>query len=108
MAKISQDIMINDGAFILATQNVEALQTRIETFKETLENLYDKMVSSLDTPAGVAFDTISKDVIMEPILNMEIIVGRISELIDTIRDEDYYRDVFIKFEELNDSIKYNF
>lgn len=106
MGLFVQDIVLNESAFNQASQDMSALKTRTDTLKSKMETMYSNLVSALDTPAGEALDLDAKDVIIEPVENLLLIIGHVSETLNEINGTGYYKDVFVKFEELNDSIKF--
>jgi len=102
---LSHDIILNDTAFTTASSEMSTLKTRAEDLKIKLEGMYKDLTGALDTPAGRQVETTAKDVLIKPIDDMLIVIKHISATLSQIIDTGYYKDVFIKFEELNQNIK---
>ena len=104
---LAHDILLEDTAFTKASADMKALKTRAETLKTKLEGMYQALTTAMNTPAGKQIETKAKDVIIKPIDDMLLVIKHISESLDEIIGTGYYKDVFIKFEELNQSIKFS-
>ena len=104
---LSHDILLNDSAFTTASSEMNALKTRAEKLKTKLEGMYKDLTTALDTPAGKQVESTAKDVLIKPIDDMLLVIKHISDTLAQIIGTGYYKDVFIKFEELNQSIKSN-
>lgn len=102
---LSYDIVLNDEAFTTASDDMAALKTRTETLKLKLQQMYKDLNSAMNTPAGAAVDMTSEKVLIKPIEDMLLVIDHISTTLTQIMETRYYKDVFIKFEELNASIK---
>ncbi|MEE0061640.1 MAG: hypothetical protein UE295_12500, partial [Acutalibacteraceae bacterium] len=59
-----------------------------------------------DTPSGAAVDLTAESVLIKPIDDMLLVIGHISSTLTEIIGTGYYKDVFIKFDELNSSINF--
>lgn len=103
---LSTDIVLDDVAFNTASSSMKALKIRTEQLKTRLENMYNSLVGAMQTPAGEEVKIVSKDVLIEPIENLLLVIEHISETLTEIIGTGYYKDVFIKFETLN-NIKFN-
>ncbi len=103
---LSRDITIDDAAFKVAAQGMKDLKKRAEDLKTKLEQMYDDLSTALDTPAGKAIELKAKDVLIEPIENLRLVIEHISSTLTEIMGSGYYKDVFVKFEELNNSIQF--
>lgn len=103
---LSQDIILDDNAFINASSDMEELKNRTEALKTKLEQMYDDLSTALDTPAGKAVELKAKDVLIEPIENLRLVIDHISSTLTEIIGTNYYKGVFVKFEELNNSIQF--
>jgi hypothetical protein len=69
--------------------------------------MYHNVTTALDTPAGQALEITAKDVLIEPIDKMLIVIEHVSSTLNEIIGEGHYKDVFVKFEELNQSVNFN-
>ena len=98
--------MLDDTAFATASDEMKALKTRTETLKTKLEQMYKDLTTAMDTPAGKAVETTAESVLIKPIDDILLVIDHISSTLTEIIGAGYYKDVFVKFEELNASIKF--
>lgn len=103
---LSHDIILNDTAFTTASSDMKALETRTEALKAKLEQMYKDLKIAMDTPAGKAVELTAESVLIKPIDDMLRVISHISSTLTEIIGTGHYRDVFVKFEELNASIKF--
>ncbi len=104
--ELSRDIKLNEEAFNTASEALITLKTRTEALKETLESMYLDLTTALVTPAGNEVKKTAKSVLIDPIDKLLLVIGHISDTLTKIIGTEYYKDVFSKFEELNESIKF--
>lgn len=105
MASLEQDILLDDTAFTTAASEMKQLKERTEALKDKLHSMYTDMSTALNTPAGEQIKMTGEKVIVKPVENMIKVIEHISETIDQVIDTGYYKDVFIKYEQLNNNIK---
>lgn len=105
--RLPHDIILDDAAFKTASSEMKALKTRTETLKKKLETMYKELITALNTPAGKQVEVTAKKVLIQPIEDLLLVIEHISETLTEIIGTGYYKDVFIKFEELNKSINFN-
>jgi hypothetical protein len=105
MASLDQDIVLDDAAFSTASSDMKQLKTRTENLKNKLHKMYNDMITALNTPAGEQMQVVGEKVIVKPIEDMIIVIDHISSTLDQVIDTGYYKDVFIKYEQLNQNIK---
>ncbi|MCI8691656.1 MAG: hypothetical protein HFH91_02745 [Lachnospiraceae bacterium] len=103
---LSHDIVLDSEAFHTASAEMKELKIRTENLRGKLDTMYQELASALNTPAGKQLDLTAEKVLLQPIDDMLLVIGHISDTLEEIIGTGYYRDVFIKFEELNDSIKF--
>lgn len=103
----SYDILLDDTAFSTASSEMAALKTRTEALKTKLEEMYNELTTALDTPAGKQVEVLALQVLIKPIEDLLLVIGHVSDTLTEIVGTGYYKDVFIKFEQLNQSIKFN-
>ena len=103
---LSHDILLDDAAFAVASADMKALKSRAESLKSKLEQMYRDLTTAMDTPAGKAVETTAKNVLIKPIDDMLLVIDHVSSTLTEIIGTGHYRDVFVKFEELNNSIKF--
>lgn len=103
---LSHDIVLDDNAFTKASSDMKALKTRTERLKTKLKQMYKDLTTAMDTPAGKAVETTAESVLIKPIDDMLLVIDHISSTLTEIIGTGHYKDVFIKFEELNSSIKF--
>ena len=104
MAFLDQDIILDDTAFDTASADMKQLKTRTETLKDKLHSMYQDLTTALNTPAGEELELTGEKVIVKPIEDMIAVIDHISSTIEQIINTGYYKDVFIKYEQLNQNI----
>lgn len=103
---LSHDIVLDDKAFTTASSDMKALKTRTEALRKRLKQMYNDLTTAMDTPAGKAVETTAENVLIKPIDDMLLVIDHVSSTLTEIIGTGHYKDVFIKFEELNSSIKF--
>ena len=103
---LSYDIVLDDSAVKTASADMKALKTKTEELKEKMKQMYKDLKSAMDTPSGAAVDTTAESVLIKPIDDMLLVIDHISSTLTEIIGTGHYKDVFIKFEELNSSINF--
>lgn len=103
---LSYDIVLDDSAFTTASADMKALKTQTEELKEKMKQMYKDLKSAMDTPSGAAVDLTAESVLIKPIDDMLLVIDHISSTLTEIIGTGHYKDVFIKFEELNSSINF--
>ena len=102
---LSQDIVLDDSAFSTASQDMKDLADRTEKLKTRLKQMYKDLTAALDTPAGRQLELTAEDVLIKPIEDLLLVVRHTSDTLTEIIGTGYYKSVFIKYEELSQSIK---
>ena len=102
---LSQDIVLDDSAFSTASQDMKDLAEWAEKLKSKLTQMYNDLTKALDTPAGRQLELTAKDVLIKPIEDLLLVIRHTSDTLTEIIGTGYYKSVFIKYEELNQSIK---
>ncbi|MGO5087696.1 hypothetical protein ACTQ3U_10435 [Oscillospiraceae bacterium LCP25S3_F9] len=100
-AYLSEDLVIDEEKFNAAAADMTALKKRTAALKSKLENMYDDLAGAMNTEAGKEAQLEAKKVLLEPVENMSLVVGHISETLNMIIGKGYYKDVFTGFEELS-------
>ena len=103
---LSYDIVLDEEAFTTASSDMAALKTRAEALKTKLVQMYNEVTAAMDTPAGNAVEFTSKKVLIKPIENMLLVIDHISSTLTEVMETRHYKDVFVKFKELDASIKF--
>lgn len=101
MAFLVHDIVLDESAFTTASQDMATLKRDAEALKTKLEKMYENLTGALDTTAGDEIKVTAKDVLLQPIEDMSIVIQHISDTLNTIIGSGYYKDIFVKYEELN-------
>jgi hypothetical protein len=104
---LKQDIVLDDMAFHTASSEMKALKERTEALKTKLKQMYRDMTTALDTPAGRQLEMTAEDVLIKPIDDLLLVIQHVSDTLTQIIGTGYYKDIFIKFEQLNESIKFD-
>ena len=99
------DIVLDEDAFKKTAEEMQSLVKRTSELKKNLKDLYDQLKKSLDTPAGREVEFTASKVLLQPISDLEAVLRHISGTLEQIKGTGYYKDVFVKFEELNNKIK---
>ena len=102
---LKHDIVLDDEAFSTASFEMALLKTRTTNLRTKLQEMYKSLHSAMDTPAGAAVETATEKVLIKPIDDMLLVIDHISTTLTEVMKTGRYKDVFIKFEELNNSIK---
>ena len=105
MAFLFHDIVLDDTAFKTASDDMASLKQQAADLKTKLEKMYEDVTSALDTSAGDEIQFTAKNVLLQPIEDMSAVIQHISDTLNTIIGTGYYKDIFVKFEELNECIK---
>ena len=100
MAFLFHDIVLDDTAFTTASQEMAVLKQDAANLKTKLEKMYENVSTALDTTAG-EIQVTAKDVLLQPIEDMSVVIQHISETLNTIIGSGYYKDIFVQYEELN-------
>lgn len=103
---IFHDILLDDTAFQTASNDMKNLKIRTETLKTKLKQMYKDLTTAMDTPAGKAVEFTAESVLISPIDDMLLVIEHISETLNQIIGTGYYKDVFIKYENLNSNLKF--
>lgn len=101
-----RDIILDSEAFDTASADMKALQTRTENLRNKLQSMYQELATALDTPAGKQLELTAEKVLLQPIDNLQLVLNHVSSTLTEIIGTGHYRDVFIEFEEFNESIKF--
>lgn len=101
---LSYDIILDDCAFSIASTDMTVLKSDTENLKIKLETMFQVLSTAMDTPAGKQLTLTAGDVLIKPIDDMILVLTHISSTLTEIIGSGYYKNVFIKFEELNQSI----
>lgn len=104
---LTNDIVLNDTSFNTASADMKALKVRTEALKLKLQRMYGNLTTALDSPTGKAVEITAGKVLIEPIDKLLLVIEHISATLSEIIGTGYYKDVFIKFEQLNKNIKSN-
>lgn len=102
---LDHDIILNESAFVTASSEMLALKGRTSTLRNDLATLYAELKLALNTPAGEQVEFTATNVLLKPIDDLLLVIDHTSKTLDQIRGSGYYKDVFVKYEELNNSIK---
>lgn len=100
-AHLENDLVINEEQFAAAAADMKDLKKRTNELKDKLSKMYDELAGAMDTPAGHEVKLEAKSSLLKPVEDMALVVGHISDTLDTIIGNGYYKDVFTGFEELS-------
>ena len=101
---LSYDIVLDDCAFSTASADMAVLKSDTENLRIKLETMFQELSTAMDTPAGKQLALTAGDVLIKPINDMILVLTHISSTLTEIIGSGNYKDVFIQFEELNQSI----
>ncbi len=100
-AYLSEDLVIDEEKFNAAAADMMALKKRTDTLKNKLKAMYKNLASAMNTEAGKEAQLEAQKVLLKPVENMSLVVGHISDTLNMIIGNGYYKDVFTGFEELS-------
>ena len=103
--KLQKDILIDDNAISVASEKMNSLKIRTEELKTKLIAMYNDLTTALETPAGRQLELTAQDVLIQPIDDLLLVVQHVADTLSEINGTEYYKDIFVKYEELNESIK---
>ncbi len=103
---LSQDIVLDSQAFNTASEDMKELKERTEKLKKKLQTMYKELATAMDTPAGKEVEITAEKVLIKPIDDMLLVINHVSQTLTQIIGTSYYEGIFIKFDELNASIKF--
>lgn len=95
------DLVVDEEKFNSAAQQMENLKKRTNDLRDKLSAMYDDLSTAMNTPAGKEVQLEAKNVLLKPVENMSLVVGHISDTLNLIIGNGYYKDVFTGFEELS-------
>lgn len=101
MSFLFNDIVLDDAAFATASQEMADLKQDATNLKSKLEKMYENVSTALDTTAGEEIQIAAKDVLLQPIEDMSVVIQHISDTLNTIIGSGYYKDIFVQYESLN-------
>lgn len=104
---LSHNIVLDDRAFVDASERMLKLKKDTEDLKTRMSRMYADLQSAMQTPAGDAVELVSEKVLIKPIEDMLLVIEHISSTLTEISGTRYYKDVFVQFEELNASVKFD-
>ena len=79
MAFLFHDIVLDDTAFKTASDDMASLKQQADDLKTKIEKMYEDVNRAMDA-----------------------VIQHISDTLNTIIGTGYYKDIFVKFEELNE------
>ena len=100
MAQLSKDLQLDETKFNNASRDMKALKKRTNELKTKLEGMHESLASAMDTPAGKEVQLEAKKTLLKPVENMALVVGHISDTLELVIGNNYYKDVFDGFDEL--------
>ena len=101
MAFLLHDIVLDDTAFTTASQEMAVLKQYASNLKAKHEKMYENESSAFDNKSGDEIQITAKDVLLQPIEDMSVVIQHISNTLNTIIGSGYYKDIFVQYEELN-------
>ncbi|MBR1391327.1 MAG: hypothetical protein IJ567_07800 [Lachnospiraceae bacterium] len=105
--RLSYDILLDENAFQKASADMTTLMIKTQSLQVKMKRMYHDLATALDTPAGRQLDLKAEDVLIQPIENLMQVIKHISESLTEVIGTGHYKDVFIKYEQLNETIKFN-
>ena len=70
-------------------------------YMNAMKAMYKNLASAMNTEAGKEAQLEAQKVLLKPVENMSLVVGHISDTLNMIIGNGYYKDVFTGFEELS-------
>lgn len=104
--RLEQDIVLDSGAFDTAAADMKELKNRAEKLKNKMQSMYRELTTALDTPAGRKVEMTAEKVLIKPIEDLVLVIDHVSSTLNEIIGTGHYKDVFLKFEELNSNLNF--
>jgi len=104
-------IHIDEQALQTAASDMMKLKERNESLRVRLEQMYKGITTALNTPSGEAVEITGRDVLLEPIEQMGLVLEHVSNTLNMIIGAAgqsrgvYYDKLFEEYEELEQLLK---
>lgn len=104
-------IHLDEQAFITAAEDMAKLKERNQRLRYKLEMMYKNLTKALNTPAGHAIEFTGRNVLLEPIDDMNKVIDHMSRTLNMIigasgeSSGKYYDKLFTDYDELDRIIK---
>lgn len=108
---IDTNIRIDDAALEQAAMDMKKLYERNQAFYQKMDTMFKGIQGALKTPAGDQVKITGKDVLLDPIRDMNRILEHMSYTLNTIMGKDgrprgvYYDRLFKEYEQLCELIQ---
>lgn len=97
-----KDILIDEEAFIKASNDLILLSGRLQTLRDDIEAMLDTLKKGFDTPAGAKFYNSCRTNLLKPLDDQKLVIDHISQVLKTSKSK--YQSVFDSYRSLNNSI----
>lgn len=104
---MDKNILASQEQISTTLTTLRGLRNRTISLRSEMSRLYDDLHGALDTEAGDEMALDAKDVVLEPIENLENVIYAMENVLEKAKGNDYYQAVCDKYETLNNSIKFN-
>lgn len=104
-------VHIDEQALQTAAADMMKLKERNEALRSRLEELFKGLTTALDTPSGEAVEITGRDILLEPIEQMGLVLEHVSNTLNIIIGAGgeskgvYYDKLFEEYEELEQLLK---
>ena len=101
-AILGKDILIDEEAFIKASDDLAALSKRIQTLQGDIDRMLNTLEKGWDTPAGKKFKKSCDTVLIQPLKDQKLVIDHVAAVLKTSKQQ--YQSVFDAYRDLNSSI----
>lgn len=100
---LNTDILLDEEAFKIASQNFKKLADDMETLRKNVNQGLKDLETGFQTPAGKKYVQTFQSKLLDPVKNQVIVIEHVAE--NLIQAKTQYESVFDEYKQLNNSIK---
>ena len=102
-------LLIDEQSLTDAANDMKALHTRCEELLKDTGDLFDGIKDALKTPAGDAIGITGKDVLLDPIKDMNLVIDKTEKMLNALiasnQSSATYNTLFREYKAMIESIK---
>jgi hypothetical protein len=101
-AMFGKDILIDEEAFIKASDDLAALSERLKTLHGDVDTMLKTLEKGWDTPAGKKFKNSCDAILIQPLKDQKAVLDHVAAVLKTSKTQ--YQSVFEAYRNLNNTI----